>query len=301
MVPEMDAELRRRLGRRFGDDVEAWFDRLPGVLVALAEDWQIEWGPLIPRGSVSVVCRCRMPDGRPAVLKVSPDRPRIAREAAALKHWTTSHTPAVYAVDESVGALLIEAIEPGIALAESSTYPTVEVVAELLTSLHAAGADPSFPPLADRVAYLFESGTADYRRQPTLAELIPHSVYERGRRLANRLAERTGPVVPLHGDLTPVNIVHGGPRRGLVALDPAPCLGDAGFDTVDLLFWQADDEASVAARATQLAAAIGADAEGVLDWCVAFAGMVALELAASPDPPEERIHAYLNLAFQAPS
>ena len=32
MVPELDDELRRRLGRRFGADVEPWFDRLPGVL-----------------------------------------------------------------------------------------------------------------------------------------------------------------------------------------------------------------------------------------------------------------------------
>ncbi len=193
-----------------------------------------------------------MPDGRPAVLKVSPDRPRIATEAAALKHWTTSHTPAVYAVDESVGA-----IEPAIALDESSTYPTVKIVAELLTALHSAVASPSFSPLAHRVAYLFDAGLADYRRQPMLAERIPRSGYERGRRLATSLAEHTTPAVLLHGDLTPVNIVGGGPRRGLVALDPAPCLGDAGFDTVDLLFWQAADQATIAARATQLAAAIG--------------------------------------------
>jgi streptomycin 6-kinase len=241
-----------------------------------------------------------MPDGRPAVLKVSPDRPRIASEAAALEQWTTSHTPAVYAVDQSVGAILMEAIEPGIALDESSTYPTVKTVSELLTALHSAVADPSFPPLATRVAYLFEAGTADYRRQPGLAEVIPPSVYERGRRLAVSLADDTTPAVLLHGDLTPVNIVDGGPRRGLVALDPAPCLGDAAFDTVDLLFWQAPDEDTIATRVTQWAAATGAEGERVLGWCVAFAGMIALELAATADPPEDRVHEYLTLALRAP-
>jgi streptomycin 6-kinase len=301
MVPELDDELRRRLGRRFGADVEPWFDRLPGVLGALAEEWQIEWGPLIRRGTVSVVCRCRMADGRPAVLKVSPDRPRITTEAAGLKQWTTPHSPAVYAMDVSVGAILMEAIEPGLALDESSTYPTVETVAELLTALHSAVADPSFPPLALRVAYLFEGGTADYRRHPGLAGVIPLSVYERGRRLAVSLAEDSTPAVLLHGDLTPVNIVDGGPRRGLVALDPAPCLGDAAFDTVDLLSWQAEDEATIAARVTQLAAATGADGDRMLGWCVAFAGMIALELAASHHPPADRIHAYLDLALQAPA
>ncbi|HEY6055681.1 MAG TPA: aminoglycoside phosphotransferase family protein, partial [Gaiellaceae bacterium] len=105
--------MRRRLTARFGDAVEAWFDELPGVLGALAERWRLELGAPIPRGSVSVVIRCRLPDGGAAVLKVSPDRARLADEAAALDRWTTVHTPSVLALDESVGALLIEAIEPG--------------------------------------------------------------------------------------------------------------------------------------------------------------------------------------------
>jgi hypothetical protein len=69
-----------------------WFDELPAVLSALAERWQIEFGPLIPRGSMSVVIRYQLADGRPAVLKVSPDRTRVANEAAALDSWTTVQT-----------------------------------------------------------------------------------------------------------------------------------------------------------------------------------------------------------------
>ena len=73
----------------------------------------MEFDSLIPRGNMSVVIWCRMVDGRPAVLKISPDRTRLANEAAALDRWPTVHTPSVLAVDESVGALLLEAIEPG--------------------------------------------------------------------------------------------------------------------------------------------------------------------------------------------
>jgi streptomycin 6-kinase len=98
-------------------------EELPDVLGALAERWQLQWGSLIARGSMSVVIRCGMPDGRPAVLKVSPDRARLANEAAALDRWTTVHTPSVLAVDEGAGALLIEAIEPGTPLIESLNYP----------------------------------------------------------------------------------------------------------------------------------------------------------------------------------
>ena len=143
---------------------------------------------------MSVVIQCQMTDGRPAVLKVSPDRKRVANEAAALDSWATIHTPSVFAVDESAGALLLEAIEPGIPLVDSFTYPRLESVVELLTSLQATGApDRSYPPLAHRVAYLFDSGTKLYARNPELVELIPLQLYERGRQLATRLAEHVSP------------------------------------------------------------------------------------------------------------
>jgi streptomycin 6-kinase len=301
--PGIDDGVRRRLTARFGAEVGAWFDELPTVLSALAEHWQIEFGPPIPHGSMSVAIRCQMTDGRPAVLKVSPDRTRLANEAAALHSWTTAHTPSVLAVDENAGALLLEAIEPGTRLAESLTYPRLESVAELLTSLHETGVpEPSYPPLAHRIAYLFDSGTKPYTRHPDLIELIPLELYERGRQLASRLVEHVSPTSLLHGDLTPSNILDGGNQRGLVAIDPAPCLGDdLGFDAIDLLLWQADDVDMIGARAEVLASTIEVDASRLIDWCSAFAGMIALELAEAPESSPERIQAAVTLANQAPT
>ena len=251
---------------------------------------------------MSVVIHCQMADGRAAVLKVSPDRNRLVNEAAALDSWTTVHTPSVLAVDESAGALLLEAIEPGDPLIESPTYPSVESVAELLRSLHKTGLpESSFPPLADRIAYLFDSGTKPYARHPELIELIPPDLYARGRRLATGLVEDVSPTSLLHGDLTPSNILDGGDERGLVAIDPAPCLGDdLGFDAVDLLLWQAEDVEMIATRAEQLARSLGVDAGRLLDWCIAFASMIALELAEAQGS-RERIQAALALARHAPT
>jgi streptomycin 6-kinase len=81
-----------------------------------------------------------------------------------------------------------------------------------------------------------------------------------------------------------------------VAIDPAPCLGDATFDAVDLLLWQADDLATIEGRAKQLAAATSADAHRLLAWCTAFAGMAALELASTPATPRHRVEAAVALA-----
>jgi streptomycin 6-kinase len=301
--PRLDVGVRQRLIGRFGPEVGAWFDELPAVLSALAESWQVQFGPLIPHGSMSVVIRCRLIDGRPTVLKVSPDRTRLSNEAAALERWTTVHTPSVLAVDESVGALLLEAIEPGIALVDSPIYPRLESVAELLTSLHATGVPhPSHPPLAHRVAYLFDSGTRPYTRHPELVEVVPPELYERGRELATRLADHVSPTALLHGDLTPSNILEGGSQRGLVAIDPAPCLGDdLAFEAIDMLLWQADDVDVIAARAEQLAPTIDMDARRLLDWCIAFAAMAALELAEAPETPRQRIEAAVTLANRAPT
>ncbi len=250
-------------------------DALPQVLRDLAERWEIELGSLIRRGSVSVVIRCRTADGRSAVLKVSPDQGRIRDEAAALVRWTTAHVPVVYAVDEGVGALLIEAIEPGTPLVESPEYPSTASLASLMRSLHADGLpDPAFRPVA---------------------ELSPE-LYERSRNPALRLGAGPSASVLLHGDLTPVNILDGGEARGLVAIDPAPCIGDPAFDAIDLVLWRADDAETVVRRIDELAHLLGWGRGRLLDWCSAFAGMVAMEAAEASSGSSAQLQALLALA-----
>jgi streptomycin 6-kinase len=298
-APVVEDATRERLTARFGLGVTGWFEVLPPLLSSLETRWNLEWLAPIPRGSVSVVIRCLSADGSPAVLKVSPDRKRLANEAAALGRWPTVHTPSVLAVDEEVGALLIEGIEPGTPLVESLVYPDIETAAELLTSLHSTGAiDPTYPSLAERVAYLFKSGAKPYTRKPEVAQVVDPELYERGRRLATRLAEEASPTALLHGDLTPSNLLDGGVQRGLVAIDPAPCLGDdLGFDAIDLALWQADGVDVIGARIRALAPAIGVDAGRLFDWCSGFAAMTALEMAEAGRPSED-LRACLALAAE---
>ncbi len=243
------------------------------------------------------------------MLKISPDRERVAREIAGLAHWSTPHVPTVLQADPSIGALLMEEIEPGTPLLDSGTYPALSDVAQVLTALHTQSTpDLPFPSVADRVAYLFASWARERQCYPTQVALVPHELFDRGRRLALRLAEEPSPTVLLHGDFTPVNILDGGERRGLVAIDPCPTLGDPAFDAIDLLFWQAGDLDTIRRRAELLAPAIGVEATRLLDWCTAFAGMAAAYLEGTgqrAEPPgdnrSERVRAALGLAGQAPS
>jgi streptomycin 6-kinase len=301
-VPEIDEATRRRLLARFGSEVEAWFAQLPGLLAAVSEQWGLAYDAPIPRGRTSVVVRCQLADGRRGVLKVSPDRARLAFEATALADWPSRQVPEVIAVDERLGALLLEAIEPGEPLAVSVAYPPIPTVGHLLHDLHTSGIPrPSYPRVEHRVRQLFDSSLRLYAWHPHLRGIIPVEVYERGRVLGLQLAHTTDtPMVLLHGDLTPNNIVDGGAGRGLVALDPCPCVGDAAFDAVDLLLWKTDDHQAIHLRAQQLAAATGAPLDRLLAWCTAFAAMVALELASEADPLPERVHLLLELATRAP-
>lgn len=234
------------------------------------------------------------------MLKVSPDHPRLAAEAAALEAWRTVHSPGVIAFDPQAGALLLEAIQPGTPLIVSMAYPAFERVAGLLGALHGQSVrGGSYPEVAQRVADLFRSSTKLYDRDQRLTSLIPYELYERGHALATRLAESSVGTVLLHGDLTPRNILDGGTERGLVAIDPTPCRGDPAFDAVDLILWQADDLKTIRARTEVVGAAIGVDAGRLHAWCCAFAGMVALELASEGDFPGARIEALRRLASQA--
>jgi streptomycin 6-kinase len=143
--------------------------------------------------------------------------------------------------------------------------------------------DTPYRPLEERAAYLFEAGASNYHRRPDLDAVVPRRLYERGSRAVARLAADRVTAVVLHGDLTPANILDGGPERGLVAVDPAPCLGDPAFDAVDLLLWRPEDADTFTTRADRMAATLGVDAERLLRWSAGFAAMNALEIAEASD------------------
>jgi streptomycin 6-kinase len=298
-APELDDELRQRLGRRFGRAVvNSWLGTLPPVLSDLAARWEITFDSLIQRGSVSVVMRCRDAAGRGVVLKLSPARERIVAEAAALVRWNeSSHVPAVLAIERDVGALLIEAIEPGTPLDEITESPPLASVATLISSLHAAGhPNAAYRSVSDRVTQLFESSRKLYEFDPKLTALITPELYDRSYRLAVRLAAESPSTVVLHGDLTPSNVLDGGPERGLVAIDPAPCRGDPAFDAVDLVLFRATSAESIVRRAGQIAERLAMDPERLLEWCAAFAPMLALEIAERHGAENGRVQPFVDFA-----
>jgi streptomycin 6-kinase len=119
----------------------------------------------------------------------------------------------------------------------------VDEVAPLIRALHLAPPPLGFPPLAERVAFIFDHLGLS------------------GRDEAVALASEPVAPVLLHGDLHPANVLD--TDRGLIAIDPRACLGDPAFDVID---WVLRSEHDVAAWA----AATRCDPERLARWCAFF-------------------------------
>jgi streptomycin 6-kinase len=291
---------RRRLTARFGAQrVEPWWERLPGALAELAARWDIVVGDGVGRGNTSLVVRCRRADGRPAMLKLTPDAEIAGAEARALRSWASSgRVPLVWGFDATAGALLLEALPDETPLSEAGVDVGLRDIAGLIGALHHSG-EPVIADgvvsLADRVAFIFDHWGQRHGRNAAVTRVVPVAALERGHALARELAAVAGAGVLLHGDLHPGNVLHGGSGRGLVAIDPRACVGDPAFDAVDWVPWATDDPRLWKPRGRELACALGADADRLWAWCTACAALLAAGEVARGGP-SSRVQALLAVA-----
>ena len=291
---------RHRLLIRFGTRVEPWWESLPEAIGELAERWELVVGDAVGRGNTSLVVRCRRADDRAAVLKLTPDPDLAAAEAAALRSWQPSgRVPAVWGHDAARSALLLEAFANELPLSEVGAAVELDEIASLIVGLHRSGTPVvgnGVVPQAERIEFIFEYWIGRHAsRGAAVTRAVPVERLRRGRALARQLAADACQPVLLHGDLHPGNVLDGGAERGLVAIDPRPCVGDAAADVLDWVFWPAADPRAWEPRSRDLAMAVGVDHERLWAWCAAFAAMLAAS-EATRGASAEKIDAILGLA-----
>ncbi|MFI9813378.1 aminoglycoside phosphotransferase family protein [Saccharothrix variisporea] len=239
--------MTAKLITRFGPGVRAWIDTLPALVDTFAARWNLAPVRELTGGGTSHALLCRRA-GDAVVLKLTPD-PEIARqELDALRAWEPSpRMVRVLESDVDSGALLLEGLEPG----TPATYDPQRMV-ELVQALHLPPRG-DFPTLARRVDFVFELLA---RRRP--------GDYTAGHAAAAALARDRVPATLLHGDLHLDNVLDAG-ERGLVAIDPRPCLGDPASDAVDFAYSAPDLRSGIDA----LSGAV--DGDRLAAWCVAYA------------------------------
>src|SRR5690606_23277202 len=84
----------------FFPDGAAWLADLPATVSAVAEEWSLTIGAMVPNLSFNYVCFVTQANGAPAVLKLCVPRVEIAREAAALRFYDGRHAARLIASNE---------------------------------------------------------------------------------------------------------------------------------------------------------------------------------------------------------
>ncbi|GAA3491494.1 aminoglycoside phosphotransferase family protein [Streptomyces cremeus] len=278
------AEVDALLVGRYGPGAEGWAGAVPALTARLASRWGLVPGEVFAAGASSVVLRCRWTDGTPAVLKLSPDRALLTRQADMLRLFAPSgRVPGVLAVD-AAGAMVLEEVRPGTEAAHLPQDQLPDLWAALLADLHSV-APPAHWPLDLRGR--FEESFARIGRrlsEPLIGACVGRTAWRRAIRRCETLLDSQEEPVLLHGDLHLGNALDGGPSRGLVAIDPKACVGDPCFDAVDYVVAGAGDE-GVEARCRRVASACGLDGERLYAWSRVVAPMAAVAHLTHGGPP----------------
>ncbi|GAB2922115.1 hypothetical protein GCM10022245_64300 [Streptomyces mayteni] len=203
--------LTTRLVRRFGPQVTGWCADAPHLIARSTSRWGLSLGESLPDGASSVTFRCRWPDGTPAVLKLSPDRSLLVEQAGMLGWFAASgRVPAVLAVDEDAGAMVLEEILPGTPAEELPAASLPGPWSELLAALH--GVAP--PPRLTRTlrGRCEESFARVGRRlsEPAIGARIDVTTWDRAAQRCERLLDTAATTVLLHGDLHLGNVLDAG-------------------------------------------------------------------------------------------
>lgn len=241
-----------------------WLDAVPRIVDEALRRWDLRSTEELG-GLASRVLACTDRSGRELVLKVAPPEASPTLEAAALRQWHGRGAPRLVALADDLGALLIERIRPGTPLPPADDDGAVPSVAATLRRLRAAPLRGSHP-FPDQSAFIdvwlarmrasAEDGTAGI------------GPLDAARDAALALEESCTAAVLLHGDLIDKNLLLG--PDGYVAVDPIPRVGDPCSD-VGFFAAYHPPARRIAARAKELAVAVGLDPGRAARWAAVWA------------------------------
>jgi streptomycin 6-kinase len=254
----------------FGEKGRAWLDRLPAILAACEERWNLTIGAPVWNLSFNYVAPAVLADGTEVIVKTGltdefPSQPR------ALEHFDGHGMAQLLAYDERDAAMLLERLKPGMSLrAVKDDEVAISAAADVMRKIWRPlpREHYPFPTVSDwgkgfaRVRKLYDGGTGPF----------PPAMWNKAEKLYTELSASMTEQVLLHGDLHQDNILSA-EREPWLAVDPKGVIGEPVYEIGALLrnFWPdilsiPDPKHLMARRIDQLSAELGFDRDRIHDW-----------------------------------
>ncbi len=253
----------------------AWLSKLPQLVVGCVRDWRLTVHAPIQPGSVSWVAHAELPDGTPAILKLSFPDEETRHEPDALSLWAGRGAVRLYEYDRARHAMLLERCLPGAQLWGIPDEDAANrIAADILRRLwRAPPAAAPFGSLAHGARRWSRELPARYRRhgRPFARRLL-----DEARSLCAELAASQPEAVVCHQDFHGGNVLSAEGRW--LAIDPKPLVGERAFDLASLLRDRRDQLLSAPApqrvirrRLDLLSSELGVERERARGWGIVHA------------------------------
>jgi streptomycin 6-kinase len=242
-----------------------WLNGLEHRLASAGERWRLRVGNRLGTGNVSPVFACEDSAGGSVVLKLAPPEMRPDLEAAALDLWRGEGAAHLLEYAPDLQALLLERLVPGTPLPSGQDGEAIAQISATLMAMHGAPV-----PIRNDLPSLesFLDTWVDWSRSWIDEGAAGPELLDKAREFGKRLARTATAAVLLHGDFIDKNLLLS--ARGYVAIDPIPRIGDPCSD-VGLYASYHPPASSIAARARNLARAVGLDPERCARWAAVWA------------------------------
>lgn len=210
--------------------------------------WNLRLGEAYAPGAAGYAVRAELPDGTPAVLKLSTPHREAEQEADALERWDGDGAVRLLARDDERHALLLERCEPGTFLSESGEG--VDKLGALIGLLPRLWKDATgFRTLAEEVVWWALDGDVG--------------------ELARELAASQGELVLVHQDLHGENVL-AAHREPWLVIDPKPLAAEREFAVAPIVRSSelGHSKSDVLGRLDRLCAELDLDRERARGWTV---------------------------------
>ncbi|WP_022916493.1 aminoglycoside phosphotransferase family protein [Ruania albidiflava] len=261
----------------------AWIQRLPQLVQRAQQRWQLQLAEPFGVGTASWTAPGRLPDGTPVVVKISYPHDEARHEAAALRAWHGWAAVELLDHHHEDWALLLRRAHPGTPLLHDTSAADLRLGhgLEVLRNLHQA--DITDAPMAHLTTVSAHWAPLAAARADRWATMLSggERLVRAGLDLLHAFGTpgaRPGPVVLLHGDLNPGNLILDAPTQGAghwLAIDPKPMIGDPAYDLwpllaqVDQPFTAADPLALVHHRVQLASQVLQIPALRICEWALA--------------------------------